>query len=262
MTPLLRPVCPVATAGAASSTTAERSRWRRVSSRATARPRMPPPTTARSHARGAEAISAGLLLGYSAREQLEVGVEHQPDHLLEAGARLPAELFPGLGGVADEVLDLGGTQKAWIGSHMGIRIHPYVLERDPDEVANTVGLAGRDHEVFGLLLLEHQPHRLDVVLGVAPVTFGVEIAEQELVLEAELDGGGAVGDLARDELEAAALPFVIERDTRHREEVVGLAVIDRDEVPVALCDSVGRAGVEGRRLGLRNLADLAEHLRR
>src|SRR3712207_4153720 len=148
MTPLLRPVCPVATSGARSRTTAERSRCRPVSSRATARPRIPAPTTARSHSPGAAAISPGLLLGHAAREQLEVGVDHQPNHLLEAGARLPAELLARLRVVADEVLDLGRTEKPRVGSDMLLGIQAGVLEGDPHEVADAVRPARGDHEVL------------------------------------------------------------------------------------------------------------------
>lgn len=34
-----------------------------------------------------------------------------------------------------------------------------------DELADRVGLAGREDEVFRLLLLKHSPHSLDVVRG-------------------------------------------------------------------------------------------------
>ena len=52
-----------------------------------------------------------------------------------------------------------------------------------EEVADRVGLAGGDDVVVGLLLLEHQPHRLDVVAGEAPVALGVEVAEHQLLLQ-------------------------------------------------------------------------------
>src|SRR5689334_20372761 len=106
ITPLLAPVWPPATPGPASSTTAFRSGRRRLSSRVTASPTIPPPTTARSHSSGATAISAGLLLGHAAGQQLEVGVDHELDHLVERGARRPAQLLARLGRVADQVLDL------------------------------------------------------------------------------------------------------------------------------------------------------------
>src|SRR5215217_6278659 len=118
MTPLLAPVWPPATPGPRSSTTADSSGRRRFSSRATANPRIPPPTTARSHSSGATDISARLLLGHAACEQLQVGVHHQLDHLLERGARLPPKLLARLARVADQVLDLGGAQEALVDPHM------------------------------------------------------------------------------------------------------------------------------------------------
>ena len=72
--------------------------------------------------------------------------------------------------------------------------------------------------------------------------------------------GDAVGDLAGDELQAAARRLVVEEDPRAGEEVVGLAVVDRDVVAVDLGHAVGAARVEGRALVLRRLAHLAEHL--
>ena len=55
-----------------------------------------------------------------------------------------------------------------------------VLEGDLAELPHRVGLSGRDDVVAGLVLLEHQPHRLDVVAGEAPVALGVEVAEPQL----------------------------------------------------------------------------------
>ena len=69
-----------------------------------------------------------------------------------------------------------------------------------------------------------------------------------------------VRDLARDELEPAALALVVEEDPGGGEEVVALAVVHGDEVAVALGDPVGRARVERRGLALRHLEHLPEHL--
>ena len=56
-----------------------------------------------------------------------------------------------------------------------------------------VRLAGREHVVVGLVLLQHQPHALDVVARMAPVALRVEVAEVEPLLQAELDRGDARG---------------------------------------------------------------------
>ncbi len=122
-------------------------------------------------------------------------------------------------------------------------------------------LARRDHVVVGLVLLEHEPHRLDVVAGVAPVALRVEVAEVELLLHAQLDAPDGAGDLAGDECLAAAGRFVVEEDAAAGVHVVRLAVVDRRPVREDLRDAVRRARVEGRLLGLRHLLHLAEHLR-
>ncbi len=122
-------------------------------------------------------------------------------------------------------------------------------------------LAGGDDVVLRLLLLEHEPLHLDVVAGVAPVALGVEVAEVEILLQADLDAGEAAGDLAGDEGLAAQGRLVIEEDAVAGVDAVGLAIVDADPVGVHLGDGVGRARVEGRGLLLRNLLDQAVELR-
>ena len=109
------------------------------------------------------------------------------------------------------MLDLSRAQEARIEAHVLVGIDPGVLEGDAHQVAHRVRDAGGDHIVLGLVLLEHQPHGLDVVPGIAPVALGFEVSEGDLLGEAELDGGGGVGDLAGDELKPAALGLVVEK---------------------------------------------------
>ena len=80
---------------------------------------------------------------------------------------------------------------------------PASANDDVEQLADRVRLAGRDHVVVGLVLLQHHPHGLDVVARVAPVARRVEVAERDAVLEPELDARDRVGDLAGHELEAA-----------------------------------------------------------
>jgi hypothetical protein len=55
---------------------------------------------------------------------------------------------------------------------------------------------------------------------------------------------------------------VVEEDAGDAEHLVGLAVVAREVEAGDLADAVGRARVEARRLRLRHLRHLAEHLRR
>ena len=86
-------------------------------------------------------------------------------------------------GVRDDLLDVRGPDE--------VRVDPDVVlapqadggEGRVHEVLHGMGDAGPDHEVAGCVLLEHQPHRLDVLLRVAPVAAGLEVAEDQLVRE-------------------------------------------------------------------------------
>ena len=72
-----------------------------------------------------------------------------------------------------------------------------------DGIKVGVALPRRDHVVASFRLLEHQPLRLDVLLGVAPVADGVEVAEVQRVLDAGGDPRHRTGDLAGDKRLAA-----------------------------------------------------------
>jgi hypothetical protein len=126
--------------------------------------------------------------------------------------------------------------------------------------AHAVLLAGGDDEVLRLLLLQHEPLHAHVVLGVAPVAQGVEVAHVEAVFQALADVGQAAGDLAGDEGFAAARAFVVEQDAVAGIQAVGLAVVHGDPVGVELGHAVGAARVEGGGFALGGFAHQAIQL--
>ena len=156
--------------------------------------------------------------------------------------RLPAEPVAGLARVADEQVDLGGPHEARVLLDVP---RPVVdadrAEGDVEQLADRVRLAGGQHVVVGLGLLQHPPHALDVVAREAPVALGVEVAHGDPVLQAERDRGDGHRDLAGDELRSAARRLVVEQDAGAGVHAVGLAVVDRHVVAVDLGHAVGRA---------------------
>jgi hypothetical protein len=134
-----------------------------------------------------------------------------------------------------------------------------VAEGDFEKFLHRMRLAGGDDVVVRLGLLKHEPHGLDVFLGKAPVALGVEVAEEDLVLPAQLDRGDGAGDLARDEGFAAPGGLVVEENPVAGVHPVGLAVVHRDPVGIDLRARIGTARVEGRRLRLRDFQHLAIH---
>ena len=136
-----------------------------------------------------------------------------------------------------------------------------MAEGQLDELAHAVGLAGGQHVIVGLILLQDAPHALDIVARMAPVALGVQVAEIQAVLPAMLDGGDRAGDLAGDEGLAAGRTLVVEQDAVAGMHAVGLAVVHRDPVGVQLGGGIGAARVEGRGLALRRLLHLAVQFR-
>ena len=137
-----------------------------------------------------------------------------------------------------------------------------MLEGGVHQVLHGVGDAGGNHVVVGDVLLQHQPHRADVVAGKPPVALRVEVAERQMIGLPQLDLRHAVGHLAGDELEPAPRRLVIEEDSRDRVDAVALAIVHRDVVAEDLRHAVGAARIERRELGLRHLAHAAVHLAR
>ena len=166
-----------------------------------------------------------------------------------------------LAGVAEQHVNLRRAQEVARDADMVLPMQPGMAERQFAEIADAVRLAGGDHVIVRLILLQHQPHGPHVVARVAPVALGVEVAELERFGEAELDARDAVRHLARDELDAAQRALMVEQDAAARVQAKTLAVIDRHPVRVELSGGIGAARVKGRALALARLLDEAEHLR-
>ena len=158
-------------------------------------------------------LRAGLL-----RSMSQVVGDHHLTSVGEVDLRLPAELGRG---PSWRRRSAGRPRPGGRTSGPGARSccqssMPTSANASCDELLDVWVSPGGDDVVVGLVLLQHQPHRLHVVAGVAPVALGVEVAEHELVLQAELDPRHRVGDLAGDELEPAARALVVEQDARCR----------------------------------------------
>ena len=186
--------------------------------------------------------------------------EHDGDEMGEGGLRFPAHDAFGFRGVAEKLFDFGGAEVARIDFDVVLPIETDEAEGAFDEFADAVHFAGGDDVVVWLVLLEHEPHGLDVFPGVPPVAAGVQIAHVELLHLAGEDLGDAAGDLAGDEGGAAPGRFVVEEDAVAGKDVVGFAVLDGHVMGEDLGDSVGAARVEGCPLGLGDFLDEAEHL--
>ena len=149
--------------------------------------------------------------------------DHQFYKLLErCGLRVPAEFVLGLGWVTPEVdyicraveirrytyegLACGGIDADFVDAFaLPTELNAGMVEGEGGELADGVLHACGDDEVLGLIVLQDEPHALNIVLSITPVAEGIEVAQVEAVLLALCDACGCESDLAGDESLASAL---------------------------------------------------------
>src|SRR5262249_19999908 len=108
-----------------------------------------------------------------------------------------------------------------------------------------VSLSRRDHVVIWLILLQHQPHRFDIFLRIAPVTLGVKVAQIKILLQACLDTSSSASNLAGDKGLAASGRFMVEQYSVAGKHPVALSVIDRCPMGINLSNGIWAAGIKG-----------------
>ena len=109
-------------------------------------------------------------------------------------------------------------------------------------------------------MLQHQPLHAHIVLGVAPVAQGVDVAHVQTLFQTLGDIGQATRDLAGDKGLAPARALVVEQDAVAGIHAIGLTVVHRDPVGVHLGHRIGAARVEGGSFLLRGFLHQAIEL--
>src|SRR5271168_3471944 len=105
-----------------------------------------------------------------------------------------------------------------------------VREGDPAHLADGGRSSGGDHEVVGLRLLQHEPHRFNIVAGKSPIPLRINISEAELRFLTEVDAGNRIGYLASYEFNASKRRLMVEEDSAGCMQVEALAIIYRAPV--------------------------------
>src|ERR1043166_3324569 len=101
----------------------------------------------------------------------------------------------------------------------------------------------RHHIIVWPILLQHPPHRLDVIARESPVALRAQVAEIESALRAGDDAPHRPRNLAGDKILAASWGFVIEEDSVGDEQAIRLSMIHCEPVRCDLADGVRAARV-------------------
>jgi hypothetical protein len=110
------------------------------------------------------------------------------------------------------------------------------------KLTHRVTLTGCDDIIIGWILLQHKPHRADVVSRMTPIPPRINISDVEFFLQTELDPTQSASDLTRNKCFDTAWRFVIEEKPIADEEIVGLPCIDGVQLAATLLTAYGLRG--------------------
>ena len=109
-----------------------------------------------------------------------------------------------LGSVANQKRDIGGPEETFILHNIGSPIiYFHMMKSNFKEITNRMTLSGRYNIVVRFVLLEHEPHRMDVVAREAPVPGHIHIAHGKNVLTSQRNPRYRARDLSRNELKSS-----------------------------------------------------------
>src|SRR6476660_9679295 len=128
-----------------------------------------------------------------------------------------------------------------------------------DGLPHSVRFAGSKHEVVAFAKLHNSPHPLDVFRRVSPIAFCVQVAEEQFLLDALLNGGDCARNFSADESFAAARAFMVEQNAIAGAKAVALPIVNGRPIRKNLCHAVRTPRPEWRLLSLRRLLGFAEH---
>jgi hypothetical protein len=81
-----------------------------------------------------------------------------------------------------------------------------------DELAHRMSFASRQNIIVRFVLLQDQPHPFSIITRMAPVSFGIKIAEKQSVLKPVRDRGDRTRDFPCDESFPSDRAFVVKQD--------------------------------------------------
>src|SRR6266508_215313 len=110
-------------------------------------------------------------------KQRDIRLDHHPHQVLERCLRLPAQHLMRPAWVANQQIDLGWSHEALVQNDMVPIVQPNMAERQLAEPPHRLSLPSCDDKIARLILLEHQPHRLDIIASEVPFALRLQVVE-------------------------------------------------------------------------------------
>src|SRR5262245_39755150 len=108
-------------------------------------------------------------------------------------------------------------------------------------------------------MLKDSPHPFYVLGCISPISFCIQIAEEQFLLQPVFDRRNSTRDFARDKSFTAPSAFMVEQNAIARTKPIALPVVYRCPIGEHLRHTIWAARPERSLLGLRYLLRLAKH---
>ncbi len=125
-----------------------------------------------------------------------------------------------------------------------------------------MGLSGCHYIIIGRVVLEHQPHRLNIILSTAPISLSAQIAQRQLGLQISCDSRSRARDLPRYKVLTVPRRFVVVKNAVANKEAVGFSIHSRQLRRKSFGASIRAGRPQRRALGLGKLTCIPEKFRK
>ena len=118
-----------------------------------------------------------------------------------------------------------------------------------------------DHKVLRLVLLHDQPHTLNIVLCITPVTKRIHISKLQMILKPLRNTSRSQSDLTGNKVFSTTLRFMIKQNSIYGKHAISITVLLHHPETILLRNRIWGIWMKRRCLTLRNLLHLAVQLR-
>ena len=205
---------------------------------------------------------------------------HHDFHQLFKGSlrRIPAKFALSFGRIPPKIYDIRRTVEVWANLYYNlsrslvdaILIHPFasefqfnpsMMERQLTELTHRMLHTCCNDKILRLIVLQNQPHAFHIILGIAPITQAVEIAEIQLLLVPLRNTCRPQRNLTRYKSFPTALRLMVKENAGSGEHIIGLTIFLRNPEAILFGNSIRRIRMEWRVFILGNFLHFAVKLR-
>src|SRR5439155_7269586 len=147
----------------------------------------------------------------SVRKQFHVRVNHDADKLVESYRRFPLENLFGFGSVTDQMLNFCWPLITWV---VFDEFFPIKIDMGKGcfrKLTHRVHFTSSQHEIVPFSELKNSPHPFDVLRRVSPITFRVQVTQEQFLLQFVFNRRDGARDFTSDESFATPGAFVVEQ---------------------------------------------------